>query len=227
MGNKNRPNRLFQSLIGISLVIHFFIFLYVAGFYDTKAFTYLEMTLEDISKPFGRDIPRPRFRPKDTPKPRDIKKLEIKKQVMPRFKPIQVAAVNNAASGISEQVSNAGLMDGAGLDLAGWDPGAMAGMKEILTRKDYFDLIQLRIESNKEYPKMAKLKRIEGRTTVEFTISLNGRVSNVKVVNTSRNRSLDDAALDAVQKSSPFPKPPQKLFSGPITIEVAVVFETT
>lgn len=222
-----KSNRLFHVLIGVSVVIHIFIFMHVAGFYDSRTLSFIEMTLEDISKPFFRDIPRPRLKPKDVPKTRDVKKLEVSKRVMPQFKPVKVAPVAGIASGVGESISASGLLDGAGLDMAGWDPDAMAGMKELLTRKDYFDLVQLRIESNKEYPPMAKAQRIEGRTTVEFTISLSGAVSGLKVVTGSRNRTLDEAALKAVENSSPFPRPPLKLFSGPITIEIAVVFETT
>ncbi len=225
---KNKPNWLFRSLIGVSVVIHAFVFMHIAGIYHSSALSFIELTMEDLSKPFSRNIPRPRLKPKDIKKPREMQKIEIKKRVMPSFKPIKVARVdNNISNGIAENISSSDLLGGSGLDLAGWDPNAMAGLKEILTRKDYLELIQLRIESHKKYPKMAKMKRIEGRTSVQFTIALNGTISGLSIVTGSRNKSLDDAALAAVEDSSPFPRPPLKLFSGPIPLEITIVFETT
>lgn len=225
---KNKPNWLFRSLIGISIVIHAFIFMHVAGIYHSSALSFIELTMEDLSKPFSRDIPRPRLKPKDIKKPREMKKIELKKRVMPSFKPMKVDRIdNNISSGIAENIGTSDLLDGSGLDLAGWDPNAMAGLKEILTRKDYFELIQLRIESHKVYPNMAKMKRIEGRTSVQFIIALNGTISGLSIVTSSRNKSLDDAAIAAVEDSSPFPRPPLKLFSGPIPLEITIVFETT
>ena len=227
-GQEKNANWLLRGLIGISLVVHIIIFMHVAGFYQTSALSFIEMTLDDISKPFSRDIPRPRIKQKPVEKPRDVKKLEIQKRVMPQFAPIKLDNVDkNLSSGAVESIGASEILKGAGLDLAGWDPGAMQGLKEIVTKKDYYDLIQLRIESNKQYPQMAKAQRIEGRTTVSFTIALDGSISKLAVVTGSRDKSLDEAAVKAVEKASPFPRPPLKLFSGPISIEITVVFETT
>jgi periplasmic protein TonB len=71
------------------------------------------------------------------------------------------------------------------------------------------------------------MKRIEGRTTVSFIIGLDGSISGLAVVTGSRDKSLDEAAIKAVEKASPFPRPPLKLFSGSIPVEITIVFETT
>lgn len=217
-----------HSLIGVSLAIHLVIFMHIAGIYHSHALSFIELTLEDISKPFSRDIPRPRLRPKSIEKPRKIKKLEVPKRVVPRFKPIKIDDVNkDFSSGVTESISVSDLLNDSGLDLAGWNPRSMKGLKEILSQKDYYDIVRLRIESHKEYPQMAKMKRIEGRTTVEFVIGLDGSISGLRVVTSSRNKSLDKAAISTVKKASPFPKPPLNFFKGPIPIEITIVFEIT
>ena len=224
--SKRKTNRLLHSLIGVSLAIHLIIFMHIAGIYNSSALSFIELTLEDISKPFSRNIPRPRLRPKPIEKPREVKKLEIQKRVMPQFKPIKIDNVDkNFSSGVTESIRASDLLNGSGLDLAGWDPGAMEGLKEILTQKDYYDLIQLRIESYKEYPQMARMKRIEGRTTVEFVIGLDGSISELEIVKSSRKKALDKAAISAVRKASPFPRPPSNLFKGSIPMELTIVFE--
>ncbi len=226
--SQKKTNRLFQSLIAVSLMIHIFVFIHVAELYHSRTLSFIEISLEDLSKPFSREIPRPRMRPKNMEKPRDMEKLEIKKQVMPPFKTIRISPVDAGTSaGITENISVSNLLSGSGLDLAGWDPNAMADMKEILTRKDYYDLVKLRIESHKKYPQMAKMRRAEGSVTVQFVISLDGKISAMKVVNTSRKKVLDEAAIEAVQDAAPFSKPPLKFFSEPIAVEVVIVFEIT
>jgi periplasmic protein TonB len=83
-------NWLLRGLIGISIGIHLIVFMHVANLYHSSALTFIELTMEDISKPFSRDIPRPRIKPKPVEKPRDVKKLEIQKRVMPQFTPIKL-----------------------------------------------------------------------------------------------------------------------------------------
>jgi len=79
-----------HALIGISLVVHLLIFMHVSGIYRSKALSYIELTMMDISKPFRRSIPQPRMRHK-TPKIQNVKKLNIQKQNIPHIKidPVQ------------------------------------------------------------------------------------------------------------------------------------------
>ncbi len=67
------------------------------------------------------------------------------------------------------------------------------------------------IEKNKIYPYKARLKRIEGSSVVGFTLYKDGSISNLKIITSSKQDVLDQAALQAVKKSSPFPVPPSSL----------------
>jgi len=134
---------------------------------------------------------------------------------------------NNVSSGIGEDIGTSDLLDGSGLDLAGWDPNAMAGMKAILTRKDYFELVRIRIESCKKYPDIAKEKHMEGYARVCFVITANGQVSSAQIIEASRHGILNAAALEAIKAASPFPRPPAKLFKRPLRMEIMIMFELT
>jgi len=98
---------------------------------------------------------------------------------------------------------------------------------DYVTSNDYFEIVRLRIESHKRYPGAAKTRQIEGRVTVRFVIEPDGRVSSSKVVESSRHRVLDQAALSAIKDASPFPRPPMNLFKGPIPLEITIMFELT
>ena len=213
---KTKPNWLLRSLIAISLGIHLIIFMHIAGVYQSRALTYIELTLKDISKPRPRNIPRPRFRPKTPKQPKDIKHLNIRKRIIPSLKPMKIDTLEkNLPDSLVESISMPDIAD---------NPGDMG---DFVTSNDYFEMVRLRIENHKRYPNAAKARQIEGRVTIHFVISPDGHVSELKVIKSARYSSLDKAALSAVKEASPFPAPPKHLFKGPIPLEITIMFELT
>ena len=85
--------------------------------------------------------------------------------------------------------------------------------------------MRMKIESRKKYPAAAMKQQMQGRVAVRFTIASDGTISGLEVRQPSRYRLLDDAALEAVKAASPFPRPPAKLFNGPVRVEISIVFE--
>ncbi|MCG8616017.1 MAG: energy transducer TonB, partial [Desulfobacterales bacterium] len=90
---------------------------------------------------------------------------------------------------------------------------------------DYFDMLNLRINSAKTYPSAARERRIEGRVTVQFTLLADGSIREVKIVKSSRNRRLDKAAVQAVEKAAPYPRPPVRYLKPPATLKINLSFE--
>ncbi|WP_274428140.1 energy transducer TonB family protein [Desulfosarcina sp. BuS5] len=223
--NKKKTNRLMQSMIGISLVIHIALFMHIAGIYRSNALTCIELAMRDISKPFSRAIPRPRIR-HHAPKVRNVKKLSIQKRLVPRIKidPVKNSLVNT----LMENISAPDIPDNAGPSISDWNPGwNPGGSEEFVTSNDYFDMVRLKIESCKKYPESAKSKHIEGRVMIRFVIAANGQISSLKIVKQARHSSLGTAALDAVKKAAPFPRPPPNLFKEPLNVEITILFELT
>ncbi len=223
--NKKTPNRLMQLMIGISLIIHLFLFMHIAGIYRSHALTCIELTMRNVSKPFSRAIPRPRIRHHD-PKISNIKKLSFQKNRIPSFKidPVKSDPVNAPV----ENISSPDIQKNSAPVISGWNPGWNQGAStEFITSKDYFDMVRLKIESCKKYPLSAKLKHIEGRVTIQFMIKQNGQISNLKLLANASHGILNKAALNAVKKAAPFPVPPPNLFKKPINIEITILFELT
>lgn len=222
--SKRRPNWLLRGLIGVSLAIHIVIFLHISGLYNSKALSYIELTMQNISKPTARAIPRPRHRPKP-PKPRDVKRLKVFQCRMPRFKPIKMEpAEKNLPDSLMESIS---MPDTASLQIADWTPGALVASGDCMTAQSYLEMVRLKIERHKKYPDIARVKNIEGSVVVRFVITPDGGIREVEVAKRSRNRALDLAALRAVQNAAPFPKLPRHLFKGEIPLELTIVFELT
>ena len=65
--------------------------------------------------------------------------------------------------------------------------------------------IRQRIQQKKVYPRRAKRMRKQGVVKVAFTISKNGMLSKLRILQSSGVKSLDKAALQAVQKVGRFP----------------------
>lgn len=225
--SKSRPNWLLRGLVVVSLAIHLVIFAHVSGIYRSNALSYIELTMQDISKPPARSIPRPRHRPK-APQPQDVKRVKITQQRIPSLKPIKVEPVEkNLPDTLVEGVTMPDIPATTGLNIADWTPGEQAEEAGGYSSITYLEMVRLKIERHKKYPDAARARHIEGRVTIRFVITPEGDARVVEVANTSGHKALDTAALKAVKAAAPFPRPPRRLFKGEVPLELAIVFELT
>jgi len=228
-GKNTRPNWLLRGFIAVSLVIHTIIFLHLSGLYNSKALTYIELTMHGISKPSVRTIPRPRLRPK-TPQVQEVKKLNVALRHIPRLKPIKMEPPEeNLPDTLVEGIAMPDIPETPGLALADWGPGTLVDEPggDFVTAQNYLEMVRLRIERHKKYPSAARMRNIEGRVVIRFVITAEGAVQEVEITKRSRNKDLDLAALRAVEDAAPFSKPPPRFFKGAIPLELTIVFELT
>ena len=226
---KRSPNWLLRGFVGVSLVIHLFIFMHITNLYRLNMLTYVELTLKEISKPPMRSIPRPRLRPKTPEQPSDVKRLKVSLRPVPEFKPIRMAPVEADLPGsLVERISMPDNKNVPGLNIYDWDPENLVTTDDqAITSSSYLDMVRLKIESHKRYPKIARIMQVEGKVTISFTILPAGNAKSVKVVKSSKFNILDQAALNAVKNASPFTRPPVHLFKGEIPLKISLVFELT
>ena len=83
-----------------------------------------------------------------------------------------------------------------------------------MTASSYLDMLRMKIESRKRYPETAKARSIEGRVTIRFVLLTDGNVRDLTVTKGARSKALNVAALDAIQRAAPFPRPPVKSVQG-------------
>lgn len=221
------PNWVMAGLLALSLALHVWILGHIAGLYETRALTYIEIGLEEGKNPAARNIPRPpeRRRPPDPETPQ-----------VPRANPIPVKAVQpppqqapaRAQKGVVEPIDVPERPDAAMPQALSWAPpsaAAPAGPPPYGGREDYFSMVRMKIESRKRYPPAAMKMQMQGRVSVRFSIEPDGAVRGLQVIGPSRYQLLNDAALEAVKAASPFPRPPSQLFNGPVHVEITIVFE--
>jgi protein TonB len=224
-------NWLLHGFILVSLGIHVLIFLHMAGIYENRAMSYIELTLQQVSKPSTRDIPSPRIRRKHVQKT-EVTPIDPKPFQVPKMKLDPV--VTRTPTVTNDQIPLPQMPDtvsAASVPVTGIhpQPESVVDTTDVQTQfssaRDYFEMLNLRIHSVKEYPESARSRHIQGRVKVKFVLLADGSLKDVQVVKTSRHRNLDEAAVNAVKKAAPFPKPPASLFKTPGTLQVHILFE--
>ena len=232
MEASKKPNWMLRGFIGLSLIIHIFIFLKIAGIYNNNSGSYIELTLQQFSKPDVRRIPVPRLRPKKLTIS-DTKIIKPQTIAPPIFKvdPVTTPKIDNSFQTVSmpdvpENLNIAGVPSSyAAVPAAPANIAPHEEAVEYTTAREYFEMINLRIHSAKQYPESVKSRHIEGRVKVQFTLQADGSIMRIKVIKSSRHQKLDEAAVEAIKNAAPFPNPPAFLFQPPITLKVNILFE--
>lgn len=101
----------------------------------------------------------------------------------------------------------------------GGRPAPMSSMNP-----DYLAELFRELARHKVYPSELKKNKIEGRVVVKFTLAADGRVINSSIQQSSGNDSLDDAALQMLNKASPLPAIPSYMNRSEMTLAVPVEY---
>ncbi len=80
-----------------------------------------------------------------------------------------------------------------------------------IIEEEYLQHVRLLIQKNKFYPKRAKRFKQTGKVLVAFTINKDGSFCDVRVLEDSRYKLLNSAALDIFQRIAHFEVIPEKL----------------
>ncbi|MDH4396213.1 MAG: TonB family protein [Limnobacter sp.] len=102
---------------------------------------------------------------------------------------------------------------------AGGRPAPMSSMNP-----DYLAELFRKLARHKVYPSELKKNKIEGRVVVKFTLAADGRVMSSSIQQSSGSDSLDDAALQMLNKASPLPAIPSYMNRSEMTLAVPVEY---
>lgn len=79
------------------------------------------------------------------------------------------------------------------------------------------------IASNNSYPRIAKRQKLQGEIIVEFILEANGKIKDVKIVQSNAKEILEKSALKALYRASEFFPQPQKR----VKIRVPILYKLT
>ncbi|AFU19498.1 energy transducer TonB family protein [Actinobacillus suis] len=204
-----------------------------------------EPEAEPIPEP--KPQPKPKEKPKEKPKPKEQpkpKEKEKPKKEKAKDKPIKALekgpeakqgivakAIPNAVQGTQ---ARAGIPNGKpngnpnGTSANGSQNGAAGGSGSGSNGSEigaYKAALQraLQRRANNAYPAREKMMRKTGVVTIGFTVSSSGDLTNVKVLNSSGNSNLDNAAVKAAQSTKV--SPPPAGFPSSVTVPVKFSIE--
>ena len=89
----------------------------------------------------------------------------------------------------------------------------------------YLDDIRKLIELAKQYPRMARMRGLEGTSFVTFKITVEGSVEEVGIERSSSYQILDEAAIRTVRRAAPFPSFPSDLNAKQLQLSIPLIFE--
>jgi len=119
-----------------------------------------------------------------------------------------------------------GVPDGSGASQGGSANGtsgkALSGCFDAVWAKAVSD----RIGQFFIYPASEKRRHVGGLVLVDFGVRSNGRLSFVKINQSSGVRALDQAALDMVRFAQPLPRIPERMHLGRADVELPIFFGT-
>lgn len=91
--------------------------------------------------------------------------------------------------------------------------------------RNYGDSLWGAIERHKNYPRIAQQRGWQGETLVELLLDGDGKLRSKRILHSSGYQSLDNQALEMVEKALPFPRPPEALRTGNFIILVPIPFK--
>jgi len=155
-------------------------------------------------------VPTPAEVPKPVTAPQPPKPKPRMPEPQPANKAPSVAGVEGKAG---TQVSrNAGSAD----DSAG---GGIPGRAV-----DYMAILQAWLEKHKEYPRNARLRRMEGTTLLYFVMDRDGKVLDFRIQKSSGFDLLDHEVEAMIQRAQPLPQMPDSMSQARLELVVPVQF---
>lgn len=128
--------------------------------------------------------------------------------------PVEIALpVNNTSIDKSKEISGgtaSGSGEGSGMGGTGSGSGSGGSAEKAKMKylKEHFAYIRDKILRNVSYPPVALRMGWQGKTAISFIIRYDGSVKCIEVSKSSGFKVLDENAVDTVQNSAPFPRPP-------------------
>lgn len=159
-----------------------------------------------LSKPSLIKRPAP-FIPKDQHVIQEEPVMTSPTSDVPLPEPAPVSRGEQTASFSHQDASKNGTGNGHDVDGAVQGQGGDESAEERYLR-EHFLYIKDRILARIVYPNLARRMGWYGRVLTSFIIHVDGTVSDVRILNSSGFKVLDQNAVSTIQDVAPFPKPP-------------------
>mgnify|MGYP000957112294 CR=1 FL=1 len=165
--------------------------------------------------------PKPIIKPKPIPKPKPIiKPKPIPKPipqpiVEPISEPIEEPITEPIVEPISESVE---VTESAQIN----EQIPTSPNPQVVS--NYSNLLRAHIAKHKKYPRIAQRRKMQGEVVIEIRIKGDGSLISKNIQKSSGHKVLDKEGMNMMEKSKPFPVPPEAMKDSVTTVLVPIAF---
>jgi len=160
-----------------------------------------------IIKP--KPIPKPIIKPKPIPKPIPQPIVE------PISEPIEEPITEPIVEPISESVE---VTESAQIN----EQIPTSPNPQVVS--NYSNLLRAHIAKHKKYPRIAQRRKMQGEVVIEIQIKGDGSLISKNIQKSSGHKVLDKEGMNMMEKSKPFPVPPEVMKDSVTTVLVPIAF---
>jgi TonB family protein len=91
-------------------------------------------------------------------------------------------------------------------------------------RRGFHKKIWKKVAKAKYYPRMARKRGFEGEPIVTFTLGSKGELINLKLIEVSSYKILNEAALETIRRGTPYPSIPEPLGKKSISFNLPISY---
>jgi protein TonB len=191
-----------------------------------------------VSPPPKRRVkpkPRPQVRPAPPPEPTKAPVIPTPAPApaITQAKPLLTATAGSrtcppgarvGASGTGRGGRGGGPGSGSG---SGVGSGQGQGVGSGSALQGYLHTIRQLLEKQKDYPRMARRRNMQGVVVVMFTVAAGGQIESATVSRSSGHDLLDEGARNTIKRVGRFPPFPAELHRQKLTIKIPLAFRLT
>jgi periplasmic protein TonB len=103
-------------------------------------------------------------------------------------------------------------------------PAPSSGVSAAAAAASYRSILASHLQRFKQYPSSARANNEQGSTSLNFTVTRNGRVTSSRLVRSSGFTSLDQETLALIQRAQPLPSFPAEMRDASLNFTVPFSF---
>ena len=168
-----------------------------------------------IVKPKPIIKPKPIAKPKPIIKPKPIPKPIPQPIVEPISEPIEEPITEPIVEPISESVE---VTESAQIN----EQIPTSPNPQVVS--NYSNLLRAHIAKHKKYPRIAQRRKMQGEVVIEIQIKGDGSLISKNIQKSSGHKVLDKEGMNMMEKSKPFPVPPEAMKDSVTTVLVPIAF---
>jgi len=165
--------------------------------------------------------PKPIIKPKPIPKPKPIiKPKPIPKPIpQPMVEPISEPIVEPISEPIVEPITESvEVTESAQIN----EQIPTSPNPQVVS--NYSNLLRAHIAKHKKYPRIAQRRKMQGEVVIEIQIKGDGSLISKNIQKSSGHKVLDKEGMNMMEKSKPFPVPPEAMKDSVTTVLVPIAF---